>query len=134
MQQKLGVASIAEMRQLDVQELLASDDGRSYRAIVDGKIIPAQLYQLFEDGNFNQVPVMLGYNAEEGTTLGALRAMPDNVAGYKGMLAQRFGESAKYILALYPSADIRASVLALSADTGLVGTCTIGPASPSNMP
>ena len=118
LQQKLGVASIAEMRQLDVQELLASDDGRSYRAIVDGKIIPAQLYQLFEDGNFNQVPVMLGYNAEEGTTLGALRAMPDNVAGYKGMLAQRFGESAKDVLALYPSTDIRASVLALSADTG----------------
>ena len=56
MQQKLGVASIAAMRQLDVQELLASDDGRSYRAIVDGKIIPAQLYELFEDGNFNQVP------------------------------------------------------------------------------
>ena len=48
------------MRQLDAQALLASDDGRSYRAIVDGKIIPAQLYQLFDDGNFNQVPVMLG--------------------------------------------------------------------------
>ena len=118
LQDKLGVESIALMRQLDAQALLAADDGRSYRAIVDGKIIPAQLYQLFDEGRFNQVPVMLGYNAEEGTTLGALRAIPDSAAGYKGMLQQRFGQYANDVLALYPDEDIRSSVLALSSDTG----------------
>ena len=57
------------MRQLDGHELLQADDGRSYRAIVDGKFIPEQLYRMFERGQFNRVPVMLGYNAEEGTTI-----------------------------------------------------------------
>jgi para-nitrobenzyl esterase len=118
LQSKLNLSSVAAMRQLDAQALLLADDGRSYRAIVDGKIIPAQLYQLFEAGNFNQVPVMLGYNAEEGTTLGALQAMPDSSAAYKAMLRQRFGQHADDVLALYPSTDVRGSVLALSADTG----------------
>ena len=105
------------MRQLDAQALLASDDGRSYRAIVDGKIIPAQLYQLFEDGNFNQVPVMLGYNAEEGTTLGALRAIPDSAAGYKACWRNVLVRKRKNVLALYPSTDINFGG-AVTADAG----------------
>ena len=56
----MGLGSIAAMRQLDGHELLQADDGRSYRAIVDGKFIPEQLYRMFERGQFNRVPVMLG--------------------------------------------------------------------------
>lgn len=118
LQQKLGVESLAAMRQLDVAEVLQADDGRSHRAIVDGKIIPAQLYQLFAAGEFNKVPVMLGYNAEEGTTLGALRTMPGNSQAYEKQLRQRFGAAAEKVQALYPSDDIRGSVLALSSDAG----------------
>ncbi len=118
LQQKLGLGSIAAMRQLDGHELLQADDGRSYRAIVDGKFIPEQLYRMFERGQFNRVPVMLGYNAEEGTTLGALRMLPKSAQAYKATLQQRFGSAADEIGRLYPSNDIRKSILALSSDAG----------------
>ena len=118
LQQKLGLPSLAAMRQLDAHELLQGDDGRSYRAIVDGKFIPDQLYRMFELGKFNRVPVMLGYNAEEGTTLGALRMMPKNVQDYEASLQRRFGREVKEVLRLYPSDDVRKSVLALSSDAG----------------
>ena len=35
-----GLPSLAAMRQSDAHELLQADNGRSYRAIVDGKFIP----------------------------------------------------------------------------------------------
>ncbi len=118
LQKKLGVASIAAMRDLDVQEVLKADDGRSYRAIVDGNIIPDQLYRIFERGDFNRVPVMLGYNAEEGTTLGSLQMMPKSAQDYEAWLQRRFGKSSKEVLQHYPSTELRKSVLALSSDAG----------------
>lgn len=118
LQKKLGVASIAAMRDLDIQDVLKVDDGRSYRAIVDGNIIPDQLYRIFERGDFNRVPVMLGYNAEEGTTLGSLQMMPKSAQGYEDWLQRRFGERWNEILQRYPSTEVRKSVLALSSDAG----------------
>ncbi len=118
LQKNLDVASVAAMRKLDAHVVLQADDGRSYRAIVDGKILPAQLYTLFEEGKFNRVPVMLGYNAEEGTTLGALQTMPTDEDSYEDMLTRYFGEDAARVLAAYPADDIRGSVLALSSDAG----------------
>ena len=56
LQKKLGLASLSAMRHLDAHKLLQADDGRSYRAIVDGKFIPDQLYRMFERGQFNRVP------------------------------------------------------------------------------
>ena len=67
---------------------------------------------MFELGKFDRVPVMQGYNAEEGTTLGALRMMPKNVQGYESSLQRRFGREVKEVLRLYPSDDIRKSLLA----------------------
>ena len=118
LQVKLKVGSIAAMRQLDTDSILRADDGSSYRAIVDGRIIPDQLYEIFEQGDFNQVPVMLGYNAEEGTTLGALQRVPKSKEEYSKFIVQRFGDNAQNVMAFYPAENIRGSMLALYSDAG----------------
>jgi len=118
LQKALGASSVSELRKLDAHQLLSADDGRSYRAIVDGRILPDQLYLLFEQGKFNQVPLMVGYNAEEGTTLGALRYMPKDAEGLKRLLQDRYGEQASTLGHYYPADQLRDSVLRLSADSG----------------
>ena len=118
LQEILGASSISDMRKLDTHKIMEADDGRSYRAIVDGRILPDQLYRLFERGEFNQVPFMLGYNAEEGTTLGALRYMPENAEGFQMLLQQRYEEQASALSNFYPKDQLRDSVLRLSADSG----------------
>ena len=118
LQKALGLGSITAMRQLDGLAVLNADTGQDYGAVVDGKIIPDQLYRIFARGDFNRVPVMLGYNAEEGTTLGALQMMPESAQAYEALLLRRFGDSAEAVLQFYPSQDVRQSVLALSSDAG----------------
>ena len=118
LQKSLGVSSISELRMLDAHQILSADDGRSYRAIVDGHILPDQLYHLFEQGRFNKVPLMVGYNAEEGTTLGALRYMPKDAEGLKRLMQDRYKGQAGILNQLYPGDQLRDSVLRLSADSG----------------
>ena len=117
-QKILEASSIDQMRDIDASEILAADDGRSYRGIVDGQFIPDQIYRLFEQGQFNRVPVMLGYNAEEGTTLGALRMLPKNERAYVAGIKQRFDKNAERFLELYPKDKVRDSFLHLSSDSG----------------
>mgnify|MGYP003868502151 CR=1 FL=1 len=117
-QEKLKTSSILEMRNLDASEILKNAGGQFHGEIVDGRFIPDQLYRLFDMGRFNRVPVMLGYNAEEGTTMGALQSLPKNNADYANEMRQIFGKNAQRILDLYPASNYRDSYLRLSSDSG----------------
>jgi len=59
--------SIAEMRQMDAKEL--TGNGVNFPActpIVDGYVIPEPIYNLYQKGNYNDVPVLIMYNSDEG--------------------------------------------------------------------
>ena len=59
--------SIAEMRQMDTKEL--TGNGVNFAAcvpIVDGYVIPEPIYDLYLKGNYNDVPVLIMYNSDEG--------------------------------------------------------------------
>lgn len=63
----------------------------------------------------NPVPLMTGFNADEGTALG----MPENAADFVDMVRGRYGASAADLLALYPHAtdvDARRSAIAIARD------------------
>ena len=68
---------------------------------VDGWVLPATLDDTFLHHQENPVPLMIGNNANDGTTLSANANM--TVAEYRAFLASRFGGDAAGVFARYPA-------------------------------
>ncbi len=97
---QLGAEGLAALRALPAARLL--DEGGAWGPIVDGAVLPDDLYALFSDGREADVPLLTGWNADEGTTF------PHAItrAGYESGLHQRYGEAvAAGLLAIYPAQD-----------------------------
>ena len=63
----LKKSSIAEMRQMDAKEL--TGNGVNFQActpIIDGYVIPESIYSLYQKGQYNDVPVLIMHNSDEG--------------------------------------------------------------------
>jgi para-nitrobenzyl esterase len=59
--------SINEMRQMDAKELTGNGVNFSLcLPIVDGYVIPESVYNLYQKGNYNDVPVLIMHNSDEG--------------------------------------------------------------------
>jgi len=115
-----GVASIAEARKLSPDKLSAGSGrgrsgpdrgergpaarggggpaGLSYWPIIDGWVIPDDQYKLYEAKQYNDVPVLIGYNSDEGLSFSPAETPEDYIAGVKS----RFGPFADKLIAAYP--------------------------------
>lgn len=94
--QQLGCSSLAELRKLPPDKIFAaSSEGWP---VMDGYVIPDDLYLLYEQGQYNDVPVLIGTNSDEG----GLFSPPRTPQQYKDEIRKRFGEHADTILRLYP--------------------------------
>jgi para-nitrobenzyl esterase len=112
--QAAGARTLAELRALTIDQLLEAGGGGG--PIVDGWVLPAAVTTIFRDGKQNDVPVLIGSNADEGNVL----ARPVSAAQYREQIGQRLGELASSHLALYPSGSeeqARASQIAITSDT-----------------
>ena len=73
----VGVSFLAELRSKPTDELLTASVGSAspaggaygFTPIVDGYVIPEDVYLIFLKGAQNKVPVLVGSNSDEGTTL-----------------------------------------------------------------
>ena len=69
--------------------------------VFDGDVLPRDQYELYQAGRFNDTPVLIGTNSDEG----ALFAQPGmTVARFEGLIRAGFGKHADAILAEYPHA------------------------------
>jgi para-nitrobenzyl esterase len=115
-----GVASIAEARKLPPDKLSGGGGrgqggrdtgGRGQAArggggpaglsnwpIIDGWVIPDDQYKLYESKRYNDVPVLIGYNSDEGLSFSPPRTPEDYIASVKS----RFGPFADKLIAAYP--------------------------------
>jgi para-nitrobenzyl esterase len=108
-----GVASIAEARKLSPDKLSGGSGrgrggpaarggggppGLSYWPIVDGWVIPDDQYKLYEAKQYNDVPVLIGYNSDEGQSFSPPATPEDYIANVKS----RFGPFADKLIAAYP--------------------------------
>ena len=109
----VNASSLAELRSFPALELQAAAAEARFRTdgIVDGWVIPDQPFNLFSDGKQNKVPVLIGYNAEEGTTLGVLGRIPENDDVYISRARAVYGDLANEVLSVYPVDDLRQSTL-----------------------
>lgn len=108
-----GAASLADLRAIPARRLLDTAAEYSFRSdgIVDGWVLPAQPYTQFSEGRQNKVPVMVGFNSEEGTTLGVGSGLPGTAEAYEARVRGIYGDLAEMILEVYPADDIRKSTL-----------------------
>ena len=117
LQTLMGADNLAELRQIDGETLLAASQQMQFSEVHDGVIFPEQFYEMFAGHRYNVVPLMVGYNADEGTTLSNPKSLPRTAESYKALLEERYGDFAAPLLRHYPASTPRSSSLHLMRDT-----------------
>ncbi len=97
--QKLGVDSIAAMRAKPAAEVMKAG-GEQARANVDGWMLPQQVAAIYAAGKQNDVPLLIGSNADEGTAFTPAVVKPEQ---FKALAKSRFGDMADAYLKIYPA-------------------------------
>lgn len=95
--QSVGAESISELRNLPADSIVSIQ--QRFFPIVDGNFLPEPIHKLFKSGDYNEVPVITGWNADEGNFGGPIQ----DAAAYRQSIHQRFGESADEVLQLFPA-------------------------------
>lgn len=115
----LQAPSLRVLRGMDPQTLTdrAALSGFSPFGAIDGKVLPAQLINVFDQGRQAKVPVLAGFNSGEIRSLRMLAPpTPASAADYERTIRDRYGDLADAFLQLYPSSDMGESILANSRD------------------
>jgi len=119
----LGASSIAELRKRAAVDLTETSSKGGYvpLPVVDGWLLPDQLVDIYDRGEQNHVPMLVGFNAGELRSLRVLLPpIPASAAEYEKQVRERFKDLSAAYLKQYPSTDVPDSVLAASRD-GLYG-------------
>lgn len=91
-----GGSSIAELRKIGTDKL-PSVRGMSW-PIIDGWVIPDDQYKLYDAGRFNDTPILVGYNSDEGASFSPPKTPEDYIAG----VTTRYGKFAEDLIKAYP--------------------------------
>jgi para-nitrobenzyl esterase len=116
---KLGAASIADARKLSAETIQKNSTrgmGGGPWPNFDGYVLPGDQYKLYEAGKYNDTPILVGTNADEG----ALFVPTITAAAYEANVRSGYGEYADKVLAVYPTgtdAQALRSARDLSRDT-----------------
>jgi len=94
---------LKELRAMSPQNLLKAGETETVRPIVDGYVLPEDIATIFAEGKQNDVPLIAGYNADEGTTL-APQAVNMKAIVFTTGAHQRYGDQADQLLKIYPAA------------------------------
>jgi len=98
----VGAASLTALRAMPAESLLAATSDRRFPASVDGWFLPASPADIFATGEQAHVPLLVGWNSQEGdwsALLGTEEPTPQNWAAKVRTL---FGDRADEALRLFP--------------------------------
>jgi para-nitrobenzyl esterase len=91
-----GFSSIADLRKIDADKLPAVR-GLAW-PIIDGWVIPDDQYKLYETGKYNETPILVGYNSDEGASF----SPPKTPEEYTTAVTTRYGRFADELIKAYP--------------------------------
>jgi para-nitrobenzyl esterase len=97
---QVGAKSISELRKMDPDKLtggMRMGMGMAWPNI-DGYVIPDDQYKLYEAGKYNDVPVLIGYNSDEGASFSRSRTPEEYITAVKN----RYGKFADDLIEEYP--------------------------------
>ena len=109
---ELGVSDITAARALSAEEiqskLTGGMGGMRFRPAADGYVTPNDLYSLYQAGDFNDTPVLLGNTSDEMGSFGpAQDVTPEE---FENQIKSQYGPYADNILSVYPhSTDAEAT-------------------------
>ena len=86
-----------------VEFIRSREVGFRTAANVDGWVLEQSVYETFASGRQHDVPVIVGSNADEGTTLAA-RGAPADLAAHRAAVERQFGAMAAQHHKVYPAA------------------------------
>jgi para-nitrobenzyl esterase len=102
---KLGVSTIAAARALSAEEIQKTQGpglAGGFWPVADGAVIVGDQYRLYENGRFNDTPVLIGTNSDEGALFVQGRT---TASAFEAMVRGGYSEHADAILAAYPHAN-----------------------------
>jgi len=98
---KLGVRNIAEARALSADKIQsATGAGLVFRPAADGYVLSSDMLTLYEQGKFNDTPVLLGHTSDETLAFGGSRSVTP--ADFEKQVKEQFGAQADAVLNAYP--------------------------------
>jgi len=118
----IGAESLAQLRAVPADELMASATkfgAFRFRMTVDGYFLPKSPYDIFATGEQAHVPLLVGWNSQEGDYHAILGNSAPTVANYEAAVRKANGASADTILRLYHAsndAEVEAVATALASD------------------
>lgn len=96
--ERAGASSIAALREMEADKLPMGMGMGGAWPIVDGYVIPDDQFKLYEAGKYNDIPILIGYNSDEGLSFSAGRTPQEYVTNVE----RRFGPFAEALLQAYP--------------------------------
>lgn len=113
LQQELGAASLADLRALPGDRITAARTPRD-PVVIDGHVVLGTAEQAYASGQFNDVPLMLGYTSDE-----SFRPFPPvaELAGLAAEIAARFPATSAAILRAYGTVDPARAALDIARDS-----------------
>ena len=99
----IGAKSLAELRAMPTDALLAAakNSKRGFSVVIDGKVLTEPVEKTFAAGQQAQVPLMAGWNRDEGSFMAA----GITLATYKERAEKMFKDRAPEFLRLYPATN-----------------------------
>ncbi|MCF8335554.1 MAG: carboxylesterase family protein [Bacteroidales bacterium] len=99
--ERMGANSLAELREVPPEKLIKDSLARmgGFWPKVDGYVLVGDQYKLYKKGKYNDVPVLIGTNSDEGSMF----VQPKEPEQYKEDIRSRFGPFADQVLELYPA-------------------------------
>lgn len=107
---KTGAETVAQLRALPAETLTAAGgggppglvpQGLGMWPVIDGYVMPDDQYRLYAAGRFNETPILIGINSDEGVSF----SPPSTLKGYQDQVRGRYGPFADRLLAAYPASD-----------------------------
>lgn len=95
---KARVTSIADLRKLNTERLPMEWGMGSAWPIIDGYVLPDDQFKLYQSGKYNDVPVLIGYNSDEGLSFLPGKTPKEFIEAVE----LRYGKFAKKLLKAYP--------------------------------
>ena len=117
---KLGAGDLAGLRSMDPQKItdVAAANGFFPFFVIDGRVLPRQVVEVFDRGDQAKVPILAGFNSGEIRSLRALAPpVPADAATYEKKIRELYADQADAFLKLYPSSDLQESIWATTRDS-----------------
>src|SRR5499427_4345594 len=115
-----GADSLKALRAVSADKIIDifnnDTEGKKFRTSpnVDGWVLPDEIRNIFAQGKQSDVPVIVGSNANEMTTLTVPTTVPKTIEDYRKRIEPLYGEATRDFDALYPvksEADVPAAYL-----------------------